>query len=469
MSSFKDEKYREYALNASPFQLVLKVCLPLALYQAFIRVFKIVDNILASQIGTNAVSAVACMSQITMMITSIGAGLAVGGSIKIAEAYGQGDYKLVSKRVADVYALAIGISGIFAVVLLPFAQQVLQFFNTPKDLIQEGLGYFRIEIATLLISFFNTTYIAVERSRGHTKKILYLNFAMMIVKLVLSVFFVYVIKGGLNLIALATLAGQLLITVAAVMQMKKDEGAFRFSWGNISFKKDVLCPILKMSYPISAEKVLFSAGKVITNSMSALYGKIAIGALSISNNLGALTTSWQAGFSDGTASLISQNRGAKKYRRMLQIFTSVLVINLFIGIVGLVLVRIGLLWLANLYVVGDTAADDAFRNAIVSIHQWEMFGYITLGIHSAAAALMLGCGYTKRTMIINAMRVFVYRIPVLWLFQHFTDLGMEAVGLTMMISNVCTGITAVVAVIPIVRKLWHKAKAEDLEYEQLTT
>ena len=71
---------------------------------------------------------------------------------------------------------------------------------------------------------------------------------------------------------------------------------------------------------------------------------------------------------------------------------------------------------------------------IVSIHQWEMIGYVTLGINSATIALLLGYGYTKLTLLLNVSRVFLYRVPVLWAFQQFTTLGAEAVGMTMMIS-----------------------------------
>jgi len=42
---------------------------------------------------------------------------------------------------------------------------------------------------------------------------------------------------------------------------------------------------------------------------------------------------------------------------------------------------------------------------------------------------------------------------VLWAFQNFTSLGVEAVGLTMMISNVLTGVTAILMAIPVVRKI----------------
>ena len=51
-------------------------------------------------------------------------------------------------------------------------------------------------------------------------------------------------------------------------------------------------------------------------------------------------------------------------------------------------------------------------------------------------AFLFGYGYTKLTLIINFCRVFVYRIPVLWLLQNFTNLGSESVGIMMAISNI---------------------------------
>lgn len=119
--SKKDEKFREYALTAPELQLLLKVCTPLALYQALTQMFKILDALMASHISSHAVSAVACLSQITLMITAIGSGLATGGSIKISEAYGKGDYDRVSRLVASVYVIAIAASAVLAVILIPFA------------------------------------------------------------------------------------------------------------------------------------------------------------------------------------------------------------------------------------------------------------------------------------------------------------------------------------------------------------
>ena len=220
-------------------------------------------------------------------------------------------------------------------------------------------------------------------------------------------------------------------------------------------------PILNLSYPVSAEKMLFAAGKVIVNAMSGVYGDLTVGALGISNNIGGLTTNWHAGFSDGGAPLISQNRGAGKHKRNLKLYGCLLAINVGIGVAGLAVVSYLLPWLARIFAQSKNQFDPVFCDMIVDIHRWEMLGYITLGINSASIALLLGYGYTKLTMLLNVARVFAFRIPVLWYLQKFTNVGPEAAGITMMVSNVCVGIAAVIVVIPVIRKIWLLAREEE--------
>ena len=151
--SKKDESFREYALSAAPMKVLFSVCAPLALYQALQQVFKILDALMASHISAEAVSAVSCLSQITLMITAIGSGLAVGGCIKISETYGRGDYDTVRTRVATLYGMVVLVGLAVVATLVPFAEGFLRILKTPQDLIAEGAGYFRIEILSLVVTF----------------------------------------------------------------------------------------------------------------------------------------------------------------------------------------------------------------------------------------------------------------------------------------------------------------------------
>ena len=457
----KDEAFREFALTAHPLRLLFVVCGPLALYQAFQQIFTILDTLLAAHVSADAVSSIAVLAQISLMIRALGSGLAVGGSIQISAAYGEGDYELVRRRTSTLYALAVGLSLLLAVTIIPFAEPFLRLLKTPEPLIEVGAGYFRVEMLGLIVSFFNTIFIAVERSRGHSRQIMLLNFLVIGLKLGLSALFIYVLDSGVVMIAVATLVSQLALLVYALIRMPRDEGAFRFSMKMIHLKKPTVGPMLTLSYPVAAEKMLFAAGKVVVNSMAGVYGKLTAGALGVSNNLGGLTTNWHAGMLDGASAMISQNRGAGAFKRTRQIFWWLLLIDVLIGVVGYVGMYFGLEALATVFAQSKSEFDPVFRDMIVDIHRWEMLGYITLGIHSAVNTLMLGYGMGKSALVLNMARIFVFRIPVLWALQQWSPMGAEAVGVTMMVSNVATGLISIVALVPVFRYIRRLEAAAD--------
>ena len=184
--SQKDEKFRDFSLNGPMGRVVLYVGFPLALYQSLNQLFKILDTMMASHIGASAVSAVAYLPQINMMLSALGGGLAVGASIKVSQAYGAGDFVLVKKRVSTMFALCAVLGGAILLVLVPFTPEFLRLMNTPEEFIADGSTYFRLELFGMVITFFNNVYIAIERARGNSKRILVLNTGVIVIKLVLT-------------------------------------------------------------------------------------------------------------------------------------------------------------------------------------------------------------------------------------------------------------------------------------------
>ena len=399
---------------------------------------------MASHIGASAVSAVAYLSQINMMISAVGTGLAVGASIKVSQAYGAGDFMLVKKRVSTMFAMCGALGIAILLVLVPFTPEFLRLMNTPEEFIADGSTYFRLELFGMVITF----YIAIERARGNSKRILTLNTAVIVVKLGLTAWFVYGLGGGINMISCATIISQSLLLLAACINMNQKGNAFGFSLRAISIKKEVICPMLTLSFPVIVERIAFAVGKVIVNSMSTVYGSWTVGALGISNNIGGITTNPQNGFQEGGSSIISQNLGAGRPKRALLAFRWVLYIDMLIGLVIMTASLLCLNQLAGLF-AGDNAE---FAEMIKQIYRFEAVGAIPLGVNAAVMALLYGFGKTRVTLVMNFCRVFLFRVPVLWALQQFTDLGNVSAGIVMAVSNVASGVlAAVVGVIEIRR------------------
>lgn len=455
--SKKDESFREFSLNGNMWLVVLQVGIPLAMYQELTQIFKLLDSMMASHISAASVSAVAYLSQINLMLAAIGGGLAIGGSLKISQAYGEGNYELVKKRVNTLIAICAILGLGLLIFIVPFTPQLLKVANTPEELIDIGSRYFAIELVGLVITFLNNVYISVERARGNSKRILYLNIAVIGIKLTLTAIFVYVFNMGITMIAVATIISQSVLLTAGIINLRDKENVFGFSINSISLKSSIVMPMLSISFPVIIEKAAFAFGKVIINSMSGVYGALTVGALGISNNIGGITTNPQNGFQEGAAAIISQNLGAGKPRRAIDAFKKVLVINIIVGIAGFILTRLFINQISLIFSSSVSGVDAEFQNMIIKIYSFESLGgCIPLGINSAVISLMLGFGYTKCTLLINFCRVFVFRIPILWGLQRYTELGSESVGIVMFLSNFLITVFSCIVAAIVLRKICSK-------------
>ena len=441
--SKRDKEFHSMSLNDDMWKVVLYVGIPLALYQFISAMFSVLDTMMASHISRESVSAVAYLNQINLLLSAVGGGLAVGSGIQIANAFGKGDFVLVKKRVSSLYAICLSIGVLMLAGILPFTHQFLVFVGTPEGLIEIGTQYFVVSMFTMVITFLNNVYITVERSRGNSKLIFRLNMVVIILKLTLTAFFVYVVNGNLVLIAVASLISQLFLLIVGIINSQNGNSAFGFSLNAVSKEKEVVEPMIHSSIPVIIEKALFAFGKTIVNSMSIVYGNLMVGAMGVSNNLGAITTNPQNGFQDGSASIISQNYGAGKYKRVLEAFKWTLIFNVIIGFVISSIELWQLDFLASLFDSGNMELGELIKIT----YTYEALGAIPLGINAAIMSLMYGLGKTKLTMVIHVSRVFVFRIPVFWFLQNYTNLGLKVPGMVMMISNTAVCVFSIIIAI----------------------
>lgn len=444
----KDEKFLEQSLNGPMWKVILMIGTPLALYQMLSQVFSVLDTMMAAHISKESVSAVAYLSQLKLILSALGGGLAVGSGILISRAYGEGNLKLVRKRVSSLYAISLAVGILMLAAILPFTGQFLRFAGTPETLIEVGAQYFVVQLFTLVVTFLNNVYIAVERARGNANRIFRLNLLVIVLKLSLTAVFVYILNSGLVMIAVASLISQIALFVFAVKNSIIGDGAFSFSAKAITLDKEVTAPMISRSLPVIAEKALFAFGKTIVNSMCTVYGDLMVGAMGVSNNLGGFATMPQNGYQEGAASIISQNLGAGKHKRVIRAFWSTLLINVTVGGIITAIVLWQLDFMAGLF---DSGSPE-FHRIIMLVYRYEAFGAVPLGITASVMALLYGLGKTKLTLLINFSRVFAFRIPVFWYLQNFTNYGEASVGIVMMVSNIAVTVMSSVVAFFVLRK-----------------
>ncbi len=445
----KEQERRRFILQGNMWRVILAISLPLAIYNSLNGMFAFLDSLMASHISSEVVSAVAYISQIKGAIGAVGAGLALGGGIVIARHYGAGNMKKARKSANTLLFMAIGIALLLVVLIVPFTGPILRMLNTPEELITVGSSYFIVEIIAVIAMFINNVYIAIERAKGSTKKILYLNLMVLGIKLPLTALFIYVFEYGVVMMAVATLIAHMVLTIIGMWDMLRPSNVFRLSIKQVELSKEMIWPILIIGIPIFFEKFAFSFGKVIINSMSVAYGGTVVGALGISNNIGGIITGASGGFQDGESAVISQNIGNHDFTRALDAFKKTLIISIMVGVLGFILTGVFGDQLIAIFSRGDIA----FAKEIKSIFQYERYALIFLTIASSSMGFLYGFGYTKLSLMINFLRLFAFRIPILYGLQRFTNLGSQGVGVAMMGSNILVGILSLSVALIVIWKM----------------
>lgn len=421
--------------------VVLNISLPLILLGAFSYLSSIIDTIVVARSDNDALSSVVMISQIKSLFTALGAGFATGGSIIVSRLIGRGEYPKAKQVANTIIILFFSFAAVLISALTPAAGGILRLAGLTDDMIKTGLGYFRIQIVSIGVSMFNSNFLGLEKARGATLNILFVNIMSMSVKLIFTVVFVTVLHFGTNMVAAATLMADISVTCYAVIMLIRKNYLFHFSLKNSRFTRDFIFPLCSLSIPVFLGKFVFSMGKVIVNRLAIGYGPEAPGALGVSNQISGSVTNVSSCTEDSESSIESYNLSAKQYSRMIQVFWCTLAVNLTISVIGFIILTVFKSPISMYFADGSPAKAEL----IEKIFSFERIGIVALGVNSAVNGLIYGIGYTKLSMIVNLSRLFVFRIPsMLVMINVFPQLGAESLGIAMLISNVGIGLMSVV-------------------------
>ena len=453
MKRLSEAQFREKSLSATPYLLIIQIGIPLAVFALFASLFSLLDTIMASHLGTIEVSTVAYMNQIRMILNSIGTGLGTGSMILINRAYGARDMKRTNELTNTLIRLLLILSAVF-LIMIPFVPWILRAIRTPEEFIEEGTAYFRLLILATVVNFVNLVYINVEKSRGRTGIILLVNMAMMVLKLVLTATFIYVLDKGIAYIALATFITYASCAIYALPHLFNRKSIFCIRPSLIFHPTAGYSrSLLGISYPVAVEDSAFSLGKVIVNSLASSYGAEMIGALGISNNVSGLAASFENGFSDASSSIISQNYGAGKYKRAVKVYIASIAVTFLACFFALSILYASSSYLIPVFATSRSGFNQEFMEIIQRIFVYDSVSCLGIAIGGAGMDFLLGLGKTRITLLMNFLKIFVFRIPVLLILQLLIADGATALGVMMMISNCGTAIPITIISIYTARKL----------------
>lgn len=438
MLSEKAKKRRHYILHGNLWKVIIVLSTPLAVYGLFNYLYGFFDLVLVSSIGSNEVASVVFIDEIKSAIMAFGGGIAVGGTVIVARFYGAGQIDEARKHAGTAFVLSFLVSLLVVLITLIFGRSILVLLNAPEEVIGAGIGYFYIQMASTALMAVNSVFIGLEKAKGNTTSILILNIIAMTIKLILSLIFVFVLKEGTTYVALATLIAQAFLMTIALLIMFGKTNPFQIRWHEIRLKGTYILPILAISIPVFTGKFLFSFGKVLVNSMAAVYGPLAVAAFGIAMKLGGAPGSMSLVFEESETSIVSQNLGNRRLDRAMKTFYVSQIYAILLATTGLLVVNHAMDVLLPFFTKNT---DAIFIDMIKDIYFWEKFSTLTSTSIAIITGLFIGFKYSKIALVLNVARLFIFRLPLLWVLQEM-QIGYIALGYVMFWSNLLTMILA---------------------------
>ncbi len=445
----KDEKRREFILTGNVLKVVLYIAMPLMFMNAFNYLYGIIDTIVLAGKGGNVLSSVIMIDQIKSLFLAVATSMATGGSIIVSRLIGKKDF-VKAKRVANtLITTAVCLAVVISCTVIPLARKILEFVKFSDELIEIGIGYFTVQILSVSVSIMNNVFFGLEKARGATTNVLKINVCSMGFKILLTLFFVYVLDTGIVMVAASTLIANLMITACAVFKLASRKYIFGYNFKDVLFTREIGKPMFGLAFPIFLAKFSFSIGKVIVNVLAMDFGDLAPGALGVSNSMSSSVMNVTNSMEEASSVVISQNIAVGNVERVRKTFFCSVIVNTIISTIGLTILVV-----FNDKIVSYFANGDAeMAQMITEMFKWERMSLIPLAINGAVMGMVYGLGYTKLSLISNLARLFVFRIPsILIMMNFFSGLGPVTLGIGMYISNTCVGIMGVtIAVVLLLR------------------
>ncbi|MCR5646842.1 MAG: hypothetical protein K6F81_01005 [Acholeplasmatales bacterium] len=442
--SIKQIKRRQMILSGNLWKTIFVIIAPLALYQLFNSVYSLIDAAICAQISTDAQTNVVAINQIKSTIQSFGAGLAAGGCVLVARYYGAGEVKHARHASSNMFFMSLILSGILCLILIPLAYPLLRLCQVPGAGNSDVLMYFILQLIELVFVSLNNVFIGLEKAKGNSKIIMYLNLMVLFIKVGLTCLFVFGIGGSLKniiFVEVATIIAQGALTGIGLFILFSKNNILRLSLKMILPKKLYVVPILKLSVPIFLGKFVMSLGKVVVNAMCGYYWNVVtdgliVGTLGVSNNMCGLITSPTNSFEEGESTIVSQNLGNSNMKRAIKAFVVTIISVTGVSLIGYILMRFVFI---NQFVELFTSSDaksEYYKEMVKEIFVYDSLSIIALGVTAGVLGLLYGFGQTKLSTILNLSRI---GSRILFLFVvHSINPDMSptlCAGLSMGISN----------------------------------
>lgn len=398
-------------------KLLASMATPMMISMLVQACYNIVDSIFVSQLGENALNAVSLAFPMQQIMIAVCGGTSVGMNALLSRALGAKNFERANKIANTGIFLAICSSIVFAVVGLLVTKPFFLAQTDVEEIVNYGTQYTMI---CMVFSFGIVGQFCFEKllqSTGRTFCTMITHLIGAVTNIILDPILIFGLFGFPKLevagAAIATVAGQIVAAIGAIIFNLKFNKEIHFSTKLIRFDKEIVKDIYKIGLP---SIVMQSIGSVMTFTLNKILISFTTTATAVFGayfKLQSFVFMPIFGLNNGMVPIIAYNYGARKFSRVkktiiITLITAVAI--MLIGVAAFEAIPDKLLLLFNASEEMLAIGVPALR--IIGIH------LIFAGFCIIAGSVCQAIGNPNYSLIVSVCRQLVVLLPCAWLLAQ---------------------------------------------------
>ena len=394
---------------------IIYFAIPLFLGNLFQQFYNTADSLIVGNfLGSSALAAVSSSGNLIFLMVGFFNGLAVGAGVVVARYFGAKKFDIVQRAIHTIVTLGFFCGIALTVVGVVAAPQILVLMGTPAEVLPNSVPYFRIYFCGSLAFVMYNFLVGILQAVGDSRHpLMYLIFSS-ITNIVLDLIFVAVFHFGVGAAALATIISQFLSSLLCFLHLLKGPKEYRIYLSKLRIDPLMLKQIISNGLPAGLQNSIISLANVVVQSNINKFGQMAVAGCGSYSKIEGFAFLPITCFALALTTFISQNLGAKEYKRA----KKGAIFGVVCSVVTAELVGVIIYTFAPYFISAFNSTPEVLSYGVTQAHTASLF-YFLLAFSHCMAGILRGAGKSTVPMFVMLICWCIIRVSYISIAVHF--------------------------------------------------
>lgn len=310
---FYDKSKVDYGNLLFPRRALWMLLIPLIIEQMLNSLMGMVDTLMVSRVGAEAISAVSLVDSINNLVLQVFAAMAAGAAIICSQYLGRKDEKGCNDAAKQIVLTVVVISSVIMIIGVGFRKPLLHliFGSVEEAVMTNAQMYFLITALSYPFIALFQAGAAFYRACGNSKFTMKTALIANVANIVGNTLFIFILQMGAAGAAISTLISRALCAFVVFYALRKPGYAIQLkNYFSIRPDLNLIVKILAIGVPSGIENGMFQFGKLAIQSTVSSLGTAAIAAQAMTVIFENVNGMAAVGIGIGLMTVVGQSIGA---------------------------------------------------------------------------------------------------------------------------------------------------------------